>query len=121
MTLSYLCYVFQAGCQWALRATDYVNDLDPRVIGISTFFGNESNRAIFMRTVADSALGALADGLMVRYPYELSGRILYRTFNLPDLQIWRCFNVWGRSFHVILLPLALLLCEIGTYNKVSKY
>ncbi|PPQ72177.1 LOW QUALITY PROTEIN: hypothetical protein CVT25_008818 [Psilocybe cyanescens] len=54
----------------------------------------------------------VSDGLLVgNYKYIINQRRM--------IYVWRCFNIWGRSFRVISVPLALLVAEFVLRIKDS--
>lgn len=110
ITLSYVVFVILTSVNWYVIKWAIVNSGDTQDAIFTAIF-NQPPWVTLVNNVCNFLMAALADGLLVRKPpYYFSLFVV----NIHR-QIWRCFNVWDRSFRAIALPSFLLFCEIGMF------
>ncbi|KAF9479880.1 hypothetical protein BDN70DRAFT_993149 [Pholiota conissans] len=89
VTILYLCSLLKLGLAWYSAKHALIDHGDSR----------------------DSIFLALYDGLhffIVNYV-----NVIIATIAGDGLLIWRCFNLWGRSYRIITMPIFLVVLEAG--------
>ncbi|KAF9471984.1 hypothetical protein BDN70DRAFT_925900 [Pholiota conissans] len=88
VTIIYLCNVVECGIQWYSTKWQFIDNGDTRDTVFMALFTYPS-RLVVPANVLNIVVLVLSDGLL----------------------IWRCFNVWNRSFRVISVPVFLAFAE----------
>ncbi|KJA17199.1 hypothetical protein HYPSUDRAFT_206371 [Hypholoma sublateritium FD-334 SS-4] len=95
ISLLYLVNVASTGVQWLFLKRVFITDGATRETAFST-----EVQVQFLQTLLTDIfiliVFVVADGLL----------------------IWRCYNVWGKSFRVIFLPLVLVVAEAALYLSI---
>lgn len=109
ITMLYLLNVAQSVVQWILNADLLVLAGQPTgVIYVAAF--SDPGWDILINNICTFMIPAFADGILVSLSQDT---IFWYTITEAGPQIWRCYNVWNCSWRVVLVPLILLVAQLG--------
>ena len=112
ITLLYLVFTAQFTSQWFGLNQSFIEDGDTRF----DILNSGSYWSIPFNNICSCLFSALADGLLVSWDC-----LDVRCFSQYCTQIWRCYNVWGKSVRVILASLVFLMAEIGEIENTLPW
>lgn len=110
ITALYLLNVAQTAVQWKLTS-QLVGLLGEPLQEAFIFAVSGPRWTTLVNDLGTFLTSTLADVLLVRH--------FFSSYGFPftvDIQIWRCYHIWDDSLRAILLPVVLLLAEVGTCN-----